>query len=163
MPHTLVVIRHAKSDWSVPVDDRHRPLAKRGRKQAPAAGDWLAAQDFTIEMAVVSPARRARDTWAAIAAHLPEPAAQLVVDEAAYTFDGSDLIGVVRALPDTVGVAALVSHNPAVEELAELLTGRWLALPTSALAVIEVAEWRSAGDGGGRLVAHGRPADGMPR
>ena len=41
MTHTLVVIRHAKSDWDVDAPDKERPLAKRGRRQAPAAGRWL--------------------------------------------------------------------------------------------------------------------------
>lgn len=163
MPHTLVVIRHAKSDWSVPADDRDRPLAKRGRKQAPAVGEWLAAQDYTIDLAVVSPALRARQTWELVAAGLPDPAPAHRVEEAAYTFAGGDLLAVVRALPETAGVVALVSHNPAVEDLVERLTGRYAALPTSAIAVVELGQWQSAGDGRGRLLANGRPADGLPR
>ena len=31
MARTLMLLRHGKSDWSKPVSDRDRPLAKRGR------------------------------------------------------------------------------------------------------------------------------------
>ena len=33
--HTLILLRHAKSDWSGHEDDHDRPLANRGRRQAP--------------------------------------------------------------------------------------------------------------------------------
>ena len=39
----LIVLRHGKSDWSGGEPDRERPLAKRGRRQVPEAGAWLAA------------------------------------------------------------------------------------------------------------------------
>ncbi|MFB9579559.1 hypothetical protein [Streptomyces yanii] len=37
----LVVLRHAKSAWLDDVADHERPLAPRGRRDAPAAGPWL--------------------------------------------------------------------------------------------------------------------------
>ena len=63
--HTLVVLRHAKSDWSTGLDDRHRPLADRGRRQAPEAGRWLAEHGPAPDHVVVSPAvrARARGSW----------------------------------------------------------------------------------------------------
>ena len=36
----LILLRHAKSDWP-DVPDRDRPLAKRGRRDAPKIGRWL--------------------------------------------------------------------------------------------------------------------------
>jgi len=159
MTHTLVVIRHAKSDWDVDAPDKERPLAKRGRRQAPAAGRWLAAQGIEIDLAVVSPATRARQTWELVAAELGTlPPTQVV--EAAYTFDGDDLVGVIRGLPESAASVAFVGHNPAVEEFVEELTGEYAALPTSAIAVIEVPSWASVGSGAvGRLIANLRPAD----
>ncbi len=153
---TLVVVRHAKSDWDVPADDRHRPLAARGRRQAPATGRWLAEQEYAVQLAVVSPARRARQTWELVSAELSGEVRTLV-EEAAYTFDGEDLFDLVRTLPAELGCVALVGHNPAVEELVERLTGRAVPLPTSAVAVIELESWSGRS---GRLVTAGRPADG---
>lgn len=159
--HLLVVVRHAKSDWSVAASDRERPLAPRGRRQAPAIGDWLAAAGIVPSLAVVLPAARARQTWELVAPAVIDAGGQTRVEvtEAAYTFSGSDLLALVRGLPAAEPVVALVSHNPAVEELVEELTERWVALPTSALAVVELPCWTAAGREPGRIRYAGRPFD----
>ncbi len=159
-PCTLILIRHAKSDWNVPVGDRDRPLSPRGRRQAPATGQWLARHSPPIDRAILSPARRAVQTWELVSAALPA-APPMQVSETAYTFDGADLLGLVRALPAELSVAAVIGHNPAIEELAETLVGQWIRLPTSALAVIDLPSWEAAG-GTGRLRYAGRPGDDDP-
>lgn len=143
---TLVVVRHAKSDWSGAHADRDRPLAPRGRRQAAEAGRWLAAHGPALELAVVSPAERARATWDLVSAELAAPP-PVRVAEAAYSFDGGALRSLVAETE--ASAYALVSHNPAVEELVSLLTGEDVAMPTSCLAVIDLAA--------GRLLTHGRP------
>lgn len=154
--HTLIVVRHAKSDRDVPMEDRERPLAPRGRRQAPATGRWLAANLDPPDLAVVSPATRAQQTWELVRAELPEPPATQVAD-AAYTFDGDALLAVVAGLPADARTAVLVGHSPAVDELVESITGRPVRMTTSALAVVELPAWDA---GTGRLRAVGRPADG---
>lgn len=160
MKRTVVLLRHAKSDWAGDEDDAARPLAPRGRREAPEVGRWLAAHDAEFgrpDLAVVSPAVRARSTWELVAAELPDPPPTSVV-EAVYAASGATLLGVVRGLPDDVRTAVLVGHNPGLEELVTHLTGRQLPMPTSSLAVIELpAGWLTAGDGAGVLVAGGRP------
>ena len=75
---TLLLLRHAKSDWSGSVPDFDRPLAERGRTQAPLAGRWLASRS-RIDLAIVSPARRARETWELASAELePAPRARFL-------------------------------------------------------------------------------------
>lgn len=160
MARTLVLVRHAKSDWSEPVSDRDRPLAKRGRKQAPAAGRWLAEHDIALDLALVSPARRAQQTWALVAEELGDAAPRVETVEDVYTFACEGLLDVIRALPEKVGGVAMVGHNPAMEEVVETLTGTWVAMPTAAIAVIELKSWKSAGPHAGSLVTAGRPADG---
>ena len=154
---TLVLIRHAKSDWDVPVSDRERPVAARGRRQAPASGLWIEQHLPALDLAVVSPARRARDTWDLVSAALSTQP-RVEVSETAYTFDGDDLLGIVRSLPSTVAVAAIVGHNPAMEEVVETLAGQWVAMPTSAIAVLELASWK-APLGSATIRYAGRPAD----
>ncbi len=157
MNHTLVLIRHAKSDWSGDESDRERPLAERGRRQAPEAGRWLAESGPSLDAAVVSPARRAADTWALVAAELSDrvPAR---VDEDVYSFSARDLLGVVRRLPEAETCVALVGHNPGLGDLIGTLTEEWPPMPTSAIAVIELdGPWRRAGSSPARLAAWGRP------
>ena len=73
--HTLILLRHAKSDWSTGAPDHERPLAPRGLRQAPEAGRWLAAHVEQIDLAVVSTAERARAPGPSAAAELAAAAA----------------------------------------------------------------------------------------
>ena len=154
---TLILLRHAKSDWSGGEPDPDRPLARRGRRQAAESGRWLAGNVADIALAVVSPTVRTRDTWAIVAAELGDPP-QVQVDDRVYAASGEELLEVVHGLADDVGTAVLVGHIPGVEEVLELLTGQWVRMPTSAIAVIDLAgAWASAGDGAAVVRASGRP------
>jgi phosphohistidine phosphatase len=154
---TLVLLRHAKSDWTHEVADADRPLAKRGRRQAPEAGRWLAAHLGHIDLAVVSPARRARSTWELVAAELPA-ATEVRIDQRVYAASADQLLRLVRELPDDRRTVALVGHNPGLEELVADLVGTWTPMPTSAIAVVSLAGgWASAGEKAGSLLGSGRP------
>jgi len=159
--HTLVLIRHAKSDWSANASDLQRPLNNRGQRQAPESGRWLAEHLQPIELAVVSPAQRARSTWDLVAAQLPDPP-PTSVDERVYTFDGQALLPIIHGLADELDTVALVGHNPAMEELASHLTGSWVSMPTSCLAVIGLQGAWSEARPGAMLLAHGRPPQSAP-
>ena len=153
---TLVLLRHAKSDWSHGLPDRERPLAPRGRRQAPEAGRWIRDHLDPVDLAVVSPAARAQHTWQLVAAELGDVTTR--VDDRAYAASGDELLAVVRELPDRARTVALVGHNPGLQDLLELLTGEWFALPTSAVAVLELSgAWSDAGDQRATLTASGRP------
>lgn len=95
----MILLRHAKSDWSGDEEDIDRPLAKRGRRQAPEAGRWLADNLEAIELAVVSPANRARSTWDLVSAELDD-CPQTRIDDRVYDASVSQLVDVVRGLPD---------------------------------------------------------------
>ncbi len=154
---TLILLRHAKSDWSGEDIDIDRPLGKRGRRQAPEAGRWLAGSVGRIDLAVVSPARRARSTWKLVSAALDDRPRTRIEDRV-YDASVQGLLGVVRELPDDLRTVVLVGHNPGIEELVARLTGASVSMPTSALAVIELSgSWSSAGQSAGVLRASGRP------
>jgi phosphohistidine phosphatase len=157
---TLILLRHGKSDWSGGVPDHLRPLAKRGRRQAPEAGRWLADNVGVIDLAVVSPAERTRETWRLAASELavPPPVRE---DDRVYGGSARSLLGVVQELAGEVATVVLVGHNPGVEDLVASLTGRRVSMPTSALAVIELSgPWSAAADTAAELRAQGRPPAG---
>lgn len=154
---TLILLRHAKSSWDGGEVDHDRPLAKRGRRQAPEAGAWLADHLPDIELAVVSTAARARETWELASGELTlAPAVRF--DENAYAAWGETLRDLVRGLPEEHETVALVGHNPGLEDLVEMLSGHYLTMPTACLAVLEWdGPWASAGLTRARVLAHGRP------
>jgi phosphohistidine phosphatase len=115
MTRQLVLIRHAKAaDGDVDVE---RPLTGRGRRDGGAVGRWLARSGIAVDRVLVSPAERARETWAVAAAELPDGAAA-EVDDRIYDNEVDALLAVLRDVPDSVQVLALVGHNPSVERLA---------------------------------------------
>ena len=153
----LVLLRHAKSDWTHDVADLDRPLGERGRRQAREAGRWLGANLDRVDVAVVSPARRTRSTWELAAAELDVPP-DVWVDERVYAASDRELLEVVRALPDDRVTAVMVGHNPGLEDLLAHLTGGEATMPSSAIAVVALpGGWASAGDGPGSVLASGRP------
>jgi len=135
MRRRLVVLRHAKSEWPDGVADHKRPLAGRGRREAPLAGRWLDEHVGTIDLVVCSPARRARETCARVVAELgAEP--EVRVEDRLYPGSPSDIVEVVRELRDGIRTVLLIGHNPGLEELVEELAGTVCVLKTSSIAVL---------------------------
>jgi phosphohistidine phosphatase len=158
---TLVVIRHAKSLWPPDVPDIERPLATRGRRDAPAAGRWLAEHDLGITTAWISPSVRTQQTWALIAGQLllhPHH----VIDDRIYAAHWTTLLSVAREIGEDTAVAALVGHNPGSEELVGQLSGPGsdpdavermaIKYPTSAVSVLRFdGGWADLAPGAARL------------
>jgi len=144
-PKLLIVLRHAKSAWP-DVPDHDRPLADRGRRDAPEAGRWLNRANRRPDRVICSTARRARETWSLAAAELDSPP-PVDHDKRVYAADYPDLLRVLAETPDEVTTLALVGHEPGVRELTLYLTGAAIGdartgvdakFPTSALAVLAV-------------------------
>jgi phosphohistidine phosphatase len=163
----LVLLRHAKSDWP-DVADHDRPLAKRGRRDAPVAGRWLGTSGYVPDAVICSTARRARETWELAGAGLAEavPGAAPAVRYEPRVYDSTvlGLLMLIREFPDDWRTALIVGHNPGVAELTVGLVAPPpeppSAFPTAAVAVLGLpGDWASAGPGEGRLLAFAVPGD----
>lgn len=150
------MLRHAKAAGEPGVNDLHRPLTARGRRDARAAGRWLLAQRIVPDRVVCSSAERTRETWARLSAGLggggPGPGA-VTFDRRAYDADARGLLYLVAEQPDEAGTVLTVGHNPASHQLVAELTGRRdIPFPTCALAVINLTgSWADAAPGDGEL------------
>ncbi|MCH5674550.1 SixA phosphatase family protein [Streptomyces gilvus] len=166
----LVVLRHAKSAWPDGVPDHERPLAPRGRRDAPAAGRALVEADCLPDLALCSTAVRARQTWELASAQwgTPPPVRR---DPRLYAADVTDLLGAVREVSPEVETLLLIGHNPGLEDLVLELAGDSLddaleevrtKFPTSAIAVLawHGTSWQALAPGTalltGVIVARGR-------
>ena len=59
----LVLIRHAKSSWDdFSIEDHDRQLNERGRRSAPAIGQWIADRGDIPTEVLCSDAKRTRET-----------------------------------------------------------------------------------------------------
>ncbi|MEZ0492643.1 histidine phosphatase family protein [Kineococcus sp. TBRC 1896] len=143
---TLVVVRHAKADSPVGLQDIARPLAERGKVDARQAGRWLGEHVGGCDLLLVSPARRTEETTARLLDGWG--AAPVVVDEERlYEATLGDLLRVVRGLDTETADATvvLVAHNPGVSALVEALTGEVVQLRTAGIAVLDVSgAWADA-------------------
>ncbi|NKQ56878.1 histidine phosphatase family protein [Amycolatopsis sp. K13G38] len=138
MPDTLIVLRHAKSDWTGNVPDFDRPLAGRGRRDAPAAGRWLADNAGAIDLVVCSPAKRARQTWKRVAAELPSQP-EVRFEPRLYDEGVGALLDVLLDVPAGPKTVLFVGHNPDLSMLVERLSGGECELRTSSIAVVDLA------------------------
>ena len=112
----LILLRHAKSDWP-DVPDRERPLAKRGRRDAPRVGRWLHEHGYQPDVVVCSAACRTRQTWDLVAPELGgSPAVRF--EPRAYAASALTLLYLAQELPSRYRTALLIAHNPGLSELA---------------------------------------------
>jgi phosphohistidine phosphatase len=165
----LVLLRHAKSDWP-DVADHDRPLAKRGRRDAPVVGRWLGASGYVPDAVVCSTARRARETWELVATGLaaaaPEPGHVPAVRYEPRVYEATvlGLLMLVREFDAAWRTALIVGHNPGLAELTVGLASSDSpapqAFPTAAVAVLGLpGSWSEAAPGEARLLAFTVPAD----
>ncbi len=132
-----MLLRHAKSDWP-DVPDRDRPLAKRGRRDAPVIGRWLHNQGYLPDAVICSDARRTRQTWERVAPELGG-SPSVTFEPRAYAASALTLLYLAQELPSRYRTALLIAHNPGLSELASHLTA---ATPAPAAAA------GAAGDSG---------------
>ena len=120
----LYLVRHGKSSWKDPdLPDMERPLNKRGKRDAPRMGKRLNTRGIEVDGILSSPAKRALRTARLIAREIGFPVKTIVVDEAVYTGDVSELLEVVRDMDASLDKVMLFGHNPALTMLANYLTG----------------------------------------
>lgn len=143
----LILTRHAKSTWDDPLmEDRDRPLNKRGRASAKALGQWLADKDFVPDEVLVSSAERTRETWKRIAKGFAEKPKASYLDQL-YGAEPDQMLGLLRTA--TGRSVMIVGHNPGAAFFAQGIVhrapadSRFERFPTGATAVIDfdVTSW----------------------
>lgn len=145
---TLLLMRHAKSDWGgADVPDHDRPLNERGKRDAPRMGRWLAAQRVAPTRIVTSSARRARKTADRVVEGLRTPVPIELRDDL-YHAPLERWLLVLTRLPAEAECVLCIGHNPGLEALIERLLGRHEPMPTAAIACLTVgpAGWTTFQD-----------------
>ncbi|MGW6899200.1 histidine phosphatase family protein [Streptomyces sp. NBC_01727] len=167
-PRRIVLLRHAKAEWSQD-SDHERPLAERGRKDAPVAGRKLVDSGIVIDLALCSTAVRTRETWK-LAVHEMPHRPRTVYEERLYEASLGELIALLNETPDDVQNLLVIGHNPGMHAVADALAGsaegETMArmtrggFPTAAFAVIEFSgSWKGVEHGVGKLVEYWTPND----
>jgi phosphohistidine phosphatase len=158
----LMLFRHAKTERGTPgMADRDRQLMDRGRADAPVLGAYMADRDLIPDLALVSPAVRAQQTWTLAAAAFKH-APRVVTDPRIYNATTERLLAVITDTPETVRSVVVVGHNPGLHDVAVQLIASGDAsarallndrLPTAGLVVIALAieHWARIAPRSGKL------------
>jgi phosphohistidine phosphatase len=162
MSRTLLLLRHAKSDYPAGVPDHERPLAARGIREAPLAGDWIRANAPGVDAVLCSTATRTRQTLAHTGIDAPVEYVDRLYDAVPGTV--IDVINGVSSRFDTdVRTLLVIGHEPAMSNLALGLNHEGneaaaqeiaMKFPTSAIAMLGSTEpWDRLTLGGAALIA----------
>lgn len=117
MSRELWLLRHAKADRNLAVDDFDRPLKKRGKHDAVRLGEWLLQQGLLPDWVVSSPAKSALATAKLVCDALAADGVLVVQDQRLYQQGVGAITAVLGACPQTAERVLLVGHNPELEAL----------------------------------------------
>lgn len=159
----LLLMRHAKAAWPDGVADHERPLASRGRRDAPQVGEWLLAQALLPDLVLSSDATRTRETTSLVLQGAGRQGQQVAVVHTGDLYESSvhRVLHVVAGVPDEVRTLLVVGHEPTTSETVRVLTGRSVPYPTATVAAVEVdGSWSSLQAGAGRLLTVRSPREG---
>ena len=175
---TLVLLRHAKSAWP-DLPDHERPLAPRGRRDAPVMGGWLRQAACVPDQVLCSTAQRARQTWQLAEGALRERP-PVIFEHAIYGASAAGLLEIMRRAPSAALTVVVVGHEPALQDLAlalaetpdpdrgakagaqssDALNRLRTKFPTAAIAILEFSgPWSRLGEGHARLTRFVTPRE----
>jgi len=167
---TLMLYRHARSDWGQAALDHERRLDARGRRDARSMAVFMSAcfarEHCQPEQILCSTASRTRQTLAVLADMLACPPGQILFEDSLYLAGCEQLLQRVRRLEPGLQRVMLVGHNEGLQQLLELLCpdapckagGRLLA--TANLAMIRLdADWHRIQPASGSLERLVRPEE----
>lgn len=142
----LILLRHAKSDWDSGVPgDFDRPVAQRGRKDAPRMGKWMKKNGIIPDLILCSPAARARETLEAANKELGVE--RIVYEDGIYGASLDALLRLINQYSHNCGNFMITGHNPGLDEVLSFLcrtkpplteTGKLMT--TAAVAVLGFAD-----------------------
>ncbi len=162
---TLLIMRHAKSDWDNPeISDFERPLNSRGLNTSPFMGNIIRKNFAIPDLIISSPAKRAKQT-----AILVKESAGITRDieyiDRIYEASPTTLLNLSSNLQTIYRSVVLIGHNPGLENFIRILTGETHAMPTAAIAKINlnIDEWSEIKPACGTLELIMRPKELMQR
>lgn len=162
MVRRLFLMRHGKAAWPEGVPDHERPLAPRGIATVPKMAEKLKGLAEEFDLALVSDAKRTRETFAGIKSVIPDLEPRFMPE--IYEAQPGALLDVVQSLPIFARNVLMVGHNPGLQSLALYLAHPETSepdslrrlerkLPTAGLIHLELpVSWDEIDSGWARLV-----------
>lgn len=134
----LILIRHGKSNWDIPVNDEDRPLAQRGINDAHLIAEHITEYLPQRFMVWSSPAKRALNTAIIFSQYQNIPQDLLIVDPELYTFDVKKLSSTIKKCKNEHSNLILFGHNNAITDFVNKFGDKAIDnVPTSGVVIME--------------------------
>ena len=155
MKKTLILVRHAKSDWSINGQkDFDRTLNERGHSDAPRMGNKFASMRIMPDAIISSPAERAKLTAEYFAEQLKLDTQKTIFNANIYDASVRVLMNEINALENSYNTVMVFGHNPGLSYFAEYATKAEIGeMPTCAIIGIsfEIDSWQMVSQGMGKV------------
>ncbi len=132
---TLILVRHAKSDWPENTDDFDRPLSDKGLEDAVKMSKFLKDHHINIDTMISSPAVRALNTCKIFNQQYET---EISTDQKLYNPLESNFSIVVQDLDDHLDAVAMFSHNNGISNFANSMSDNILMFPTCGVAGFQI-------------------------
>ncbi|MCX8079854.1 MAG: histidine phosphatase family protein [Bacteroidia bacterium] len=145
---TLIIVRHAKSDWSHPfVKDIDRPLNARGYMDAYRINAWLKKQKIQPDGVCCSPATRAYSTASIILRDILslQDHSRFMIFEELYELSSSNYISFIKNISDHYNCVLIFGHNSAITHTVNMLGYSIDNVPTCGLFIFnsKTDKWKN--------------------
>jgi len=137
---TVLLIRHAKSDWNdASLSDFDRPLNARGKADAPVMAHRLLDKEIKVDEFISSPAKRARRTAVVFAEAYKRKKEDIILIDELYGAGEETLFKVISEADNKLDSIAVFSHNPGITDFANQLTDTRIDnIPTCGVFAVQV-------------------------
>lgn len=157
----LLLIRHAKSSWKNPdLEDKDRPLNKRGNIDAPLMAQMLKNENILPDLIISSPALRSATTANIFAEILDYKTTNILINKRLYEPDIDDFLHVLQKVDDTVSTLFLFSHNPGITHFSNWVSDKRIDnIPTCGIVTmkINVKSWKDVDFDNGTILSFDSP------
>lgn len=160
MKRTIIIVRHAKSDWSNgELSDFERPLNARGKRDIPIMASYLIQHYPSIDLAIASDSVRTTETIEGIKKY-GYTIAQLSYNHKLYLASKETIETIISETPETTTTILICAHNPGVSDFVQSMCGLdFFDMPTLGIVYIEVEieQWTDIFSARGSIVRFDYP------
>jgi phosphohistidine phosphatase len=142
----LLLMRHAKSDWSQNLTDIDRPLNERGRNDALKMGEHLRHLNIMPDRMLVSTAERTRETAMLLQQSISLTEQEIFYEQSLYLASFRTICEMASRYAEDDRRLLILAHNPGMDDaiyyLSEqrpTLTANGKLMTTSSIAYFEIA------------------------
>jgi phosphohistidine phosphatase len=152
----LILMRHGKSSWDDPdLPDFHRPLNKRGKRDATVMARRLHDLQERPDLILASSAERAISTARIVADEIGFPKKKIVRRKVLYLASSGKLLDVLQTINNSINRVFLFGHNPGLTSLGNHLANLNIDnIPTCGFVCLNLAveSWADLSQGCGSLI-----------